>query len=184
MDLGKRLFDMGRKELQHRMGGDDIDRKDVGVADILISFVIARLALQIPSVLINLSLLPLLPIANVGIRVAAQFILLAVKIAFDIVIVVYAAKIWIPKIKKEKEEAEAQAYAAAAAFDPESIYSVPPADPSYQSKSSTSSSTPNFYPYNTHQSASSLWLHRGRQLGNTPVAVQRQQQQTVTISKD
>ena len=63
MDLGKRLDNFGRKELQHRIGGDDIDRRDVGPADILISFVIARLALQIPSVLINLSLIPFLPVA-------------------------------------------------------------------------------------------------------------------------
>jgi hypothetical protein len=173
MDLGKRLYNIGKREIQHRMGGgDDIDRNldTIGPADILISFVIARLALQIPSVLINLSLIPLLPIANIGIRAAAQVILLGVKIAFDIVIVVYVAKIWGAKKKKEKEEEEA-AEEAAAAFDLEGSYLVPPAQPSYQSKLS---STPSFYPAanNYPSSASSLWMHRGRHLGNTPKAIQ------------
>ena len=171
MDFGKRLYNIGKREIQHRMGGgDDIDRNldTIGPADILISFVIARLALQIPSVLINLSLIPFLPIANIGIRAAAQVILLGVKIAFDIVIVVYVAKIWGAKKKKEKEEEEA-AEEAAAAFDPEGSYLVPPAQPSYQAKLS---STPSFYPNNYPSSASSLWMHRGRNLGNAPVAIQ------------
>jgi hypothetical protein len=167
MDLGKRLYNFGRKELQHRIGGDDNDRRDVGPADILISFVIARLALQIPSVLINLSLIPFLPVANIGFRLAAQAVLLAVKIAFDIVIVVYVAKIWGAKKKKEKEE-DAAAYEAALAADQATDYLVPPPQPYYQTRSSA-----NYSPYDSNydqSSASSLWMHRGRKLGNAPVA--------------
>jgi len=67
---------------------------------------------------------------------------------------------------KEEEEAAEE---AAAAFDPEGSYLVPPAQPSYQAKLS---STPSFYPNNYPSSASSLWMHRGRNLGNTPVAIQ------------
>ena len=164
MDLGKRLYNFGRKELQHRIGGDDIDRRDVGPADILISFVIARLALQIPSVLINLSLIPFLPVANVGFRLAAQAVLLAVKIAFDIVAVVYVSKIWGAKKKKEKEE-DAEAYEAALAADQATGYLVPPPQPYYETRSSANS----INQYANNNQASNLWMHNGRKLGNTPV---------------
>ena len=172
MDLGKRLFNFGRKELQHRIGSDEIDRRDIGPADILISFVIARLALQIPSVLINLSLIPFLPIANIGFRLAAQVVLFAVKIAFDIVIVVYVAKVWGAKKKKEKEEDEAAYYASLAAT--ENLNLAPPPEPSYETRSGARPSV-NHRPYGSNaaqSSVSSLWVHGGRQLGNTPIAVQ------------
>ena len=163
MDLGKRLYNFGRKELQHRIGGDDIDRRDVGDADILISFVIARLALQIPSVLINLSLLPLLPVANIGFRLSAQVVLLAVKIAFDIVAVVYVSKIWGAKKKKERED-DAAAYEAALAADQATNYLVPPPPPYYQTRSSTN------YQYANKEQPSILWMHNGHKLGIAPVA--------------